>query len=140
MNNTNKLSIGNKISLIHRSGANYLTTNYLKYHIGFGQYQYLINLYLKDGLSHDELTHLVKMDKATTTRSVNKLLSLNLVRIEQNPLDKRKYCIYLTDYAKSIKDDIFSTATDWEEKLLSDLSESEIILLENILIKISNNI
>ena len=48
--------IGRYIGYFHRLGATYLTKEYEKYGIGVGQYQFLILLYLKDGISHDELT------------------------------------------------------------------------------------
>lgn len=133
-------SVGSYISHFYRIGSRFLSKEYEKYDIGFGQYQFLLQLYLKDGISHDELTELVAFDKATTTRAIKKLESAGYVKTILNEHDKRKYHIYLTDEAIAKRDEIFAISILWENKLIGSLSEDELSTLKNILSKIEINI
>lgn len=140
MNQCETKSVGNYISRFYRIGSSFLSKEYEKYDIGFGQYQFLIQLYLKDGISHDELTELVAFDKATTTRAIKKLENAGYVKTILNEHDKRKYHIYLTDKALAKRDEIFQISILWENKLIGSLDENELATLKNILMKIEENI
>ncbi|SCJ93255.1 Multidrug resistance operon repressor [uncultured Clostridium sp.] len=131
--------IGRYIGYFHRLGATHLTKEYEKYGIGVGQYQFLILLYLKDGISHDELTEKAAIDKANTTRAIKKLESEGYVRLEINDCDKRKFKIYLTDKALEIKDELLKISFDWEQRLLEPLSSDELDSLFFLLRKIARN-
>ncbi|MEG0693668.1 MAG: MarR family transcriptional regulator [Oscillospiraceae bacterium] len=132
-------SIGSYISSFYRIGSSFLAHKFDKYDIGFGQYQFLMKLYLEDGLSHEELTQRVFVDKANTTRAVTKLCEGGYVVIQKDEHDKRKYRIFLTDYAKSMKDDIWSIATEWENQLLGCLDDEEIAKLSEIFTKVAEH-
>lgn len=131
--------IGRYIGHFHRLGAAYLTKEYEKYGIGVGQYQFLILLYLKDGISHDELTEKAAVDKANTTKAIKKLESEGYVRLEPDHSDKRKYKIYLTERALKIKDDLLKISFGWEQRLLEPLTSEELDSLFFILRKIARN-
>ena len=133
-------SVGSYISHFYRIGSSFLSREYEKYGIGFGQYQFLLQLYLKDGISHDELTELVAFDKATTTRAIKKLESAGYVKTTLNEQDKRKYHIYLTEKALAKRDEIFAISILWENKLIGSLDDNELSTLKNILKKIEQNI
>lgn len=130
MNKHDDISVSRYLSYFHRIGSSFLSKSYEKYDIGTGQYQFLIQLYLDDGISHDTLTERISVDKATTTRAIKKLESAGYVRLELNKNDKRKYHIFLTDKAKELKDEIFQVYYLWEALLVKSLSEEEI---ENLL-------
>ena len=126
MNKHDDISVSKYLSYFHRIGSSFLSKSYEKYDIGAGQYKFLIQLYLDDGISHDTLTERISVDKATTTRAIKKLESSGYVRLELNEKDKRKYHIFLTDKAKELKDEIFQVYYEWEELLVKSLSEYEI--------------
>lgn len=132
-------SIGRYISHLHRVGANFLSKEYEKYDIGSGQYQFLIQLYLQDGISHDELTEKISVDKATTTRAIKKLESSGYVQTIINPEDKRKYLIYLTDKAVAVREEIIDISLKWNHQLVGNLSSEELDLLFVLLRKIARN-
>ncbi|MEG0752911.1 MAG: MarR family winged helix-turn-helix transcriptional regulator, partial [Angelakisella sp.] len=91
--NDNKLSIGNYISIFYRLGTSHLLQNYSEYNIGYGQYQFLLNLYIQDGLTKEQLTKRVVVDKATTSRSIQKLLDNGYVTVIVDEHDKRVHHI-----------------------------------------------
>lgn len=132
-------SIGRYISHLHKMSSSFLSKEYEQYEIGFGQYQFLVHLYLKDGLSHDELTDKVAVDKATTTRAIKKLEQLGYVKIVPNKNDKRKYFIYLTEKAQNAREQILYISNMWEHKLVGHLSPEELETLYILLRKIAKN-
>lgn len=134
-----KPSIGSYIGYFYRYGQSFLCKEYKEYGIGAGQYQFLVHLYMKDGISHDELTEKMSVDKATTTRSIIKLEESGYVIRKINENDKRKYRIYLTDKAISKKEDILMIASMWEDKLIGDLSNEELEELHCLLTKIAHS-
>lgn len=119
------LSIGNYISIFYRIGASYLSQKYQSYGIGYGQYQFLITLYFEDGLSQDELTKRIAVDKATTARAINKLKEVGYVTVKIDSVDKRVHRVMLTEKALEIKNEILEIATQWEKKLLTPLTDDD---------------
>lgn len=123
--NFKDISVGNYISIFYRIGVSYLSKKYEKYNIGFGQYQFLITLYFENGLSQDELTKRVCVDKATTARAINKLKDLGYVTVNVDSIDKRVHRVMLTEKALSIQDDVLEIVQDWENTLLNSLTEED---------------
>ncbi|MCQ2969224.1 MAG: MarR family transcriptional regulator [Clostridium sp.] len=140
MTNDSCQSVAKYISIIHRTGASFLSKEFSKFNIGSGQYMYLINLYRNDGLSQEELTEILNIDKGTTAKSIKKLEAEGLVVKIKDKNDKRINRIYLTPKALEIKDEFLLSINLWENMLTSNLSniEKEQTLL--LLKKITNNI
>ncbi|MGL5381332.1 MarR family winged helix-turn-helix transcriptional regulator [Clostridium sp.] len=132
-------SISRYINQFYRQGLSYLGKEYKDYGIGAGQYQFLVYLYIKDGLTHDELTEKIGVDKAITTRVISKLMSEGYIEKVQDNQDKRKFYIYLTDYAKEKREAILDISKKWEKELIKDISEDELIQLYKILRKMSKS-
>lgn len=130
-------SISRYINQFYRQGIAFLGKEYKDYGIGAGQYQFLVYLYIKDGLTHDELTEKIGVDKAITTRVISKLTAEGYVEKVQDTKDKRKYYIYLTDYAKEKREVILDISRKWEKELTNDISEEELVQLYSILRKMS---
>lgn len=130
-------SISRYINEFYRQGISYLGREYKEYGIGAGQYQFLVYLYIKDGLTHDELTEKIGVDKAITTRVISKLQAEGYVTKVQDENDKRKHYIYLTDYAKEKRDVILEISKEWEKELTKDISEEELEQLYKIFRKMT---
>lgn len=132
-------SISRYISNFYRMGNSFLIKEYKGYDIGAGQYPFLIQLYLKEGISHDELTEKMSVDKATTTRAIIKLEEAGYVKRVLNEKDRRKYHIYLTDKAVAKKDEILLKSYHWENQLIGSLDKEELESLFSILRKMAKN-
>lgn len=125
-------SISRYINQLYRKGIAFLGKEYKEYGIGAGQYQFLVYLYIKDGLTHDELTEKIGVDKAATTRAIVKLEDVGYITKVQDENDKRKYYIYLTEYAKEKRQEILEISRKWEAELTSDLSEETLEQLYSV--------
>ena len=130
-------TIGKYLGHFHRLGTSFLSRAYKDYNIGAGQYQFLISLYMEDGVSHDVLTEKMIVDKATTTRAVMKLEQEGYVTRVLNEDDKRKYHIFLTDKAKDKKEEILAIARTWDAEISKCLTEEELKYLDRILYKMA---
>ena len=140
MTNNSCQSVGKYISIIHRTGSSFLSKEFSKFNIGAGQYMYLIHLYKNDGLSQEELTEILNIDKGTTAKSIKKLETEGFVMRVKDKNDKRINRVYLTPKALEIKDEFLSSINAWENTLTSNLSYAEKEQALTLLKKITYNI
>ena len=97
MNNNIKEPIGKYISQIYRKGRAFISKGLTQYDMGYGQMLFLLQLYNQDGISQEELTEKLNIDKGTTARSIKKLEKEGFIIRVKDEHDKRAYKIYLTD-------------------------------------------
>ena len=140
MTNNSCQSVGKYISIIHRTGSSFFSKEFSKFNIGSGQYMYLIHLYKNDGLSQEELTEILNIDKGTTAKSIKKLETEGFVMRVKDKNDKRINRVYLTPKALEIKDEFLSSINAWENTLTSNLSYAEKEQALTLLKKITYNI
>ena len=100
---------------------------------------FLIQLYKKDGISQEELSQNLSIDKGTTCRAVKKLVEQGFLTRERDEHDKRAYKLYLTDKSKEIKDEVFQLLYQWEESITTTISQEEVEVLRNLLKKVCIN-
>ena len=140
MTNNSCQSVGKYISIIHRTGSSFLSKEFSKFNIGSGQCMYLIHRYKNDGLSQEELTEILNIDKGTTAKSIKKLETEGFVMRVKDKNDKRINRVYLTPKALEIKDEFLSSINAWENTLTSNLSYAEKEQALTLLKKITYNI
>ncbi|HEY8888983.1 MAG TPA: MarR family transcriptional regulator [Clostridium sp.] len=123
--NENKNSLGRWISLLHRHSHVYVGRQLKQYNISKGQYTYLNALYKKDGISQEQLSDYLKIDKGTTAKALKKLEDDNYIIRKIDVKDKRAYNVYLTEKALEIKPMVRKALMDWADILFSGFSEEE---------------
>ena len=89
------------------------------YRIGSGQYDFLMVLYHKDGISQENLARMLKVSKATSTRAIQNLEKEGYVYRQRDKDDLRAYKVYLTEKGKEMRGVIF-------EKLVSVITSYSI--------------
>ena len=138
MNNI-KEPIGKYISQIYRKGRAFINKGLLEYDMGYGQMLFLLQLYKQDGISQEELTKKLSIDKGTTARSIKKLEQEGFIIRSKDEHDKRAYKIFLTDKSKEKQETVCNVLQDWEDILTENITEEERDTLINILKKICIN-
>lgn len=138
MNNI-KEPIGKYISQIYRKGRAFINKGLLEYDMGYGQMLFLLQLYKQDGISQEDLTKKLSIDKGTTARSIKKLEQEGFIIRSKDEYDKRAYKIYLTDKSKEKQETVCNVLQDWEDILTENITEEERDTLINILKKICIN-
>lgn len=99
-------SPGYLINMTGKSINHLLHHNFKKAHHDVSTEQWIIldELWRKDGLSQLELATATMRDQPSTSRIINTLTKRGLVYRAQDPLDKRKNLIFLTDKGKELQE------------------------------------
>ena len=135
----NEVSIVQYISILYRNGQSYFTKRLGSLNIGSGQYVFLMTLYRKGGISQEELSSYLKIDKGTTAKAIRKLEDEGYLVRNIDLKDKRAYKIFLTPKALDVIPTIQVATKDWENIITSGLSEEESLWVEQILHKMAHN-
>ena len=136
INETKRAPIGKYISQIYRKGNSFISKEISKFGIGSWKKMFLLELYKNDGISQEELSEILNIDKATTCRAIKKLEKEELLIKVKDENDKRAYKLYLTEKSKSIEDNIKNALNEWEKHISKELSQEEVNILINMLKKI----
>lgn len=125
---------------IYRNTLEYTNEVFKKYSLGSGTYPYLMILYNKEGISQNQISKELAVDKALSARVIKKLINLGYVRKETNSKDSRAYCLYLTDKAKLIIPSMKEELAKWNEIMTQNLTEEEKDDITDLLSKVLGNI
>ena len=125
---------------IYRNTLEYTNEIFKKYSLGSGTYPYLMILYNKEGISQNQISKELAVDKALSARVIKKLIDLGYVRKEINSKDSRAYCLYLTDKAKLIIPSMKEELAKWNEIMTQNLTEEEKDDITDLLSKVLGNI
>lgn len=134
-----KESIGRWISLIYRYGQTYIGKQLQSYSISKGQCIFLIALYKKDGISQEEISEHLKIDKGTTAKAIRKLEKEGYVIRKIDSCDKRAYKVYLAEKALEIKPIIYEAVHNWKNILTLGFTQEESNQAIKILEKMGKN-
>lgn len=111
---------------IYRCTQTYMDKNLEKFNLTVGTYPYLFVLNKNPGISQNEISRELNVDKAMSARTVSKLIKLGYIRKEENVHDIRAYKLYITEQGKSIIPEIFSIVQEWIDILVKGNSEEKI--------------
>ncbi|MNM86606.1 Organic hydroperoxide resistance transcriptional regulator [compost metagenome] len=132
-------SIGRYISILYRAGAMYFNKNFNIGNIGSGQYTFLLFLENNEGVTQEEMTCKLIIDKGTTAKALKKLEEEGLVKRSVDENDKRAYRVYLTADGRDIIKDIRNVLLEWNDILTSDFTEEEKKMALNLLQRMVEN-
>lgn len=131
--------MGKYISALYRSGSMYFNKNFEKYNIGSGQYPLLLSLSITEGITQEELSCKLSIDKGTTAKAIKKLEEEGYVKRESDNHDKRANKVYLTEEGRKIINDIFEVLNSWNNILTCDFTEQEKEIALNLLQRMLEN-
>lgn len=135
-----KISIGRLISILHRQAQVYINYTLKAFDITSAEYAFLLLLYRKEGITQDEISTYLYIDKSATARAIKSLEKKGYVIKNKDSLDKRCNRIYLTDKARDCKEEIIERISRWSDFLTNDLDEETrrivISALENMVEKV----
>lgn len=108
-----------------------------KFNLTIGTYPYLLILNRNEGISQNEISRELSVDKAMSARTVKKLIELGYIRKEENEEDIRAYKLYITDKAKQIIPELIEILNDWTNILVQgndkEKIETSLEFLESVL-------
>ena len=118
-------SIGRIIACIHRHARMYFEKELAPFNLGSGALPVLRALLHHDGVTQQKLTERLHVDKATTTRTIGKLIKSGYVRREHDPEDKRAYRLFVTEKARETAPEIRRVQQSWTTILSEGFTEEE---------------
>jgi DNA-binding MarR family transcriptional regulator len=133
--------IGRRLSCLSRNSHHVFLDIIGKYNLGKGQIHFLIYLVREeDGLTQEDLSRILEIDKSNTARAIKKLMKEGYVVKKVDDKDKRKNRIYVTEkaikYEKLIRKEIIA----WENAITKGISDEDIEKFLNTLDIMINNI
>ncbi len=101
-----------------------------KYRMTTAEEPFFMTVAHSDGITQEELTSLIGVDKAMTTRAVRSLEIKGFVQKVQDEHDKRQNRIYKTDKTDNIKDEVAQDLLHLNKVFTAGISEAD---LENVI-------
>ena len=95
-------SAGRMLSCIHRHTGMYLHKTFAEWGLGSGSHHFILLLARRDGLTQQEMTEMLHMDKANTARAIKKLVAGGYVIKQQDSEDHRAVHIFLTEKVRDL--------------------------------------
>jgi DNA-binding MarR family transcriptional regulator len=135
----NEASLGRLVAILYRIGLNHTGKQFEQYGIGGGQFAFLAELFVQDGISQEKLASSICCDKATVARAMQRLESRGYVERKRSTEDGRVKLVYLTDKAHNFKPTLFSVLSNWTDTLAQGLSSDERALVINLLNRLVEN-
>ena len=111
-----------------------------KFELQRGQFVFLSRICEHPGIHVLELSHLLKVDKATTTKAVQKLAAEGYVRKVQNVEDKRMYQLFPTVRAEEAYPELIAEENQYLACCFEGITKEEQELVEMLLRRIRENI
>lgn len=116
-------NVGKWISVLHRQFIVYVNHAVKDLNMNSSEFMYLMNLYENEGISQEELSQILMIDKAATARAIKNLIEHGYVTKVRSDVDKRAYCLHLTDKAHSIQEEVKEVMYKWNCMLSCDLED-----------------
>lgn len=126
-------SIGRLVSILYRKNQVYLNIALKEYDITAAEAPILAYLFQKDGVSQEELSVHMVIDKAATARAIQSLIAKGYVHKEKDQTDRRANRVSLTNRALRIKEEIRKVLLYWTDFLTNGLEPDDVTVMFSIL-------
>ena len=104
------------------------------------QWEILIVLWEKEGITQKELAERLHKDQTNVARMLFKLEKKEIIYRVVHETDRRSLRVYLTPKGRDIKDEIVAPSIEAYNKTIQGLSEEEVELFRRILTVMYNNV
>lgn len=130
-------SIMRYINVVGRCAAMFRADRLRETGLADTQHSYILCICRNPGISQDSLAKKLFLNKSNVTRTLAQLESMEYVRREQSPEDKRVTLVYPTDRALGILPEVREILKEWREYLTADLTAEEQTQLDTLLPKLA---
>lgn len=132
--------LGRWISILDRLMKMYYDRGLADFEIGWGQQFYVEYLYDHPGASAQEMAQCIRVDKATLTKVIKKLLALDYIKVTADEKDKRVKRLYLTEKALPAARRIKEIHNSFYQAVCTGLSSGTVRLTEEMLAQMVENV
>lgn len=133
-------SIARMITLLARKSQSYIGSALSKYNITAAEQPFFMAIQRHKGVTQEELTALVCVDKAATARAVKSLEEKGFLTRVQDEHDRRQNRIYATDLAIRLAESVRGELFQFNDLLTRGISAEEIDTIFAGLLKMEKNL
>jgi len=119
------LSLSRYASMINKLSSHYMVNKLKEYKINYTQFIILMILYNNEANTQEELRQIIFVDKAAIARAIKDLENKGYIKRILYMEDKRSKKILITRKGNEIKNVVISSAIEWDNYLIKNLSENE---------------
>ncbi|WP_017220537.1 MarR family winged helix-turn-helix transcriptional regulator [Moritella dasanensis] len=129
-------SFGWLLNVVANKASKDFDTELKKHGLSLALWPTLMCLWEEEGVTQREIALKSKVESSTTTRTLDKLVALELVERRDDPNSRRSFRIYLTDAGRALKEELLPIPLAINHDLLSALDAQEqqqmILLLKKL--------
>ncbi|GEP20347.1 MarR family winged helix-turn-helix transcriptional regulator [Pediococcus argentinicus] len=129
-----------QLGLISRISLNEANTKFKEIGLNNNQFQYLMRICEQPGLFLDELANEMKVDRTTNFRAVNNLIKRGYVEKRADSSNRKVRRLFPTDLGIKVYPELHECESNIAERAMSDLSDGERLVLQELLVKITKKI
>lgn len=134
------MSVLREIGIIARALDSIANIEFRDIELARGQYLYLVRIAENPGIIQEELSELLKVDRSTVARSVKKLEAKGLVQQKAAKDNKKNKEWFVTKTGEKLYPFILAENDYSEETSLQGFSQAEVQALEEMLVRVRENI
>ena len=132
--------IGKLLRRAHRTYSRRLQDELAAHGVSLAQYLHLRELWELNGMTQNELSQKVGIEKASSTAVLDALEKNGLIVRVRNSQDRRKVNVHLTPAGRKIREALSPAAMGVATQAVSDLSEAELDSLFSALTRVIANL
>lgn len=117
--------LGHLVTLLSRTMSQQISAELEPLHITFGEIPFYIALAQNDGLTQEELSARVGVNKSSTTRAVKSLESKRMIWRECCARDRRCNLLHLTEEAQRLYAPVMEILENYNARLVRFLGKEE---------------
>lgn len=133
-------SIGYLARIVFRSFSRLLERGTLTQNVSAGQWRFLRQLWIEDGITQRELSERVGMREPTTVVALKGLEKAGFITRKKTPVDRRKTFIYLTPHAKKLELILAPMNAEIHEIATRGMSDEEVTMLQELMRRVIENL
>lgn len=133
-------SVGRCISILDRLMKMYYDRGLADFEIGWGQQFFVEYVYDHPGVSAQEMVEYIRVDKATLTKNIKKLMEIGYLESVGDKADKRVKHLYLTPKGIPAVKQIKKIHCDFYDTLCTGISVQDVQSTEQIMELMMENI
>jgi DNA-binding MarR family transcriptional regulator len=113
------------INKLYRYTQSYTDDTLKRFNLSSGTYPYLLMLSKNEGISQNQISKKLNVDKAMSARAIKRLIDLGYIKKDVDEEDSRAYKLFLTDNAKAVIPEVIGEIDMWVGIISKDSGEEE---------------
>lgn len=134
------MNLSRLITILHNQKNSYMNVQLKEFGLSHGQAITLKIIYEENNIKQEDLNKRLQIDKSAVTRILKTLEDKGFIIKKTAKEDKRNHVLSLTSKGKELYPKIKDVIKETTEMMIKDIDQNELILLEELLLKMKMNL